>query len=192
VYLNCAQLWARSSRLVSVTMILAREVGVLVRGRTSAARGFAQKFETAMFHPIGHVPFDWSSRTVEGMTTFHKTPASRTDECAELLSQIANGLALDDNEMADLFGVDGEEMQRWMTQRVPPTRLSQLADVWMVVVDLTSRLDAGELAGLARKPALAFSNQTLLEALAHDPSWTRNKVERFVEQLERESRPAEF
>ena len=137
-----------------------------------------------MIHPIGDGRERGVSGTCRYMTIHEKSQMKRSNECGELLEQIATQLELDDNELATLFGVDGAEMQRWLTSQVPTSRLSNLADVWMVVMDLSERLVPGALPKLARKPATALGNRSLLASLAINAGATRNRVERFMDQLD--------
>jgi len=88
-------------------------------------------------------------------------------EKAELpLERVRRVLGLNRTELAALFGVSRQAVERWEAQGVPSERQAKLATVGAIVDLLEMQLKRDRIEGMVRRPAPAYGDRSILEAIA--------------------------
>jgi transcriptional regulator with XRE-family HTH domain len=79
-------------------------------------------------------------------------------------------IALDINltELGELFGVSRQAVAQWLEQGVPSDRQAKVATVAAICDLLERKLKTGRLPGVARRPAPAYGDRTMLQLIADD------------------------
>ncbi|HET6506236.1 MAG TPA: hypothetical protein VFG42_05570 [Baekduia sp.] len=84
------------------------------------------------------------------------------------LETIAEAFALNDTELARLFGVSRQAVTQWRAGKVPANRLAKLTTVASLADLLARKLKPDRLPGVARRAADAYGGLTMLEMIAAD------------------------
>jgi hypothetical protein len=86
----------------------------------------------------------------------------------EPLRDVMSALHLNLTELGALFGVSRQAAAQWLEQGVPSDRQAKVATVAAVCDLLERRLKPGRLPGVARRPAPAYGDRTMLQVIADD------------------------
>lgn len=87
-------------------------------------------------------------------------------EAESPLGHVAAVFDLSTTELARLFGVRRQAVQQWFAEGVPPARQAKLAAVAHIADLLQRNLVAERIPGIARAPAAAYGDLTMLEMIA--------------------------
>lgn len=82
------------------------------------------------------------------------------------LDRIRRLLDLNRTELALLFGVSRQAVEKWEVQGVPSERQDKLSTIGAIVDLLEMQLKPDRIAGVARRPAPAYGDRSILEAIA--------------------------
>jgi len=82
------------------------------------------------------------------------------------LQRIRDVLSLNRTEAAALFGVRRQALEGWERAGVPSERQAKLATIAAIVDLLTAQLKADRIPAVARRPAPAYGERSILEAIA--------------------------
>lgn len=82
------------------------------------------------------------------------------------LERVRSVLSLSRTDLAGLFGVKRQALERWDTHGVPADRQKKVATLGAIVDLLTAQLKADRIPGVVRRRALAYGNRSILEAIA--------------------------
>jgi len=88
------------------------------------------------------------------------------------LERIRSVLDLSRTELAELFGVTRQTLERWDRHGIPADRQGKLATVGAIADLLSAQLEADRIPGTVRRAAPAYSNRPLLEAFSADEEET--------------------
>jgi hypothetical protein len=95
----------------------------------------------------------------------------------EPLRDVMSALDLNLTELGALFGVSRQAAAQWLEQGVPSDRQAKVATVAAVCDLLERRLKPGRLPGIARRPAPAYGDRTMLQVIADDQhGWLLDSV----------------
>jgi transcriptional regulator with XRE-family HTH domain len=92
-----------------------------------------------------------------------------SDELARVdapLEQIASVLGLSQTELAGLFGVRRQAIDQWQMRGVPAERQEKLATLGEIADLLTAKLKRERIPGIVRRPAPAYGDRSILQAIA--------------------------
>lgn len=84
------------------------------------------------------------------------------------LERIADAFGLSKTELASLFGVSRQAVDKWMRHGVPADRQDKLGTLLALVDLLERKLKHGRLPGVARRPADAYDGETMLDLIRED------------------------
>jgi hypothetical protein len=87
---------------------------------------------------------------------------------ASLLDEIQDAFELSNVELGQLFGVSRQAIGEWRRRGVPGSRQEKAATVAAVADLLAHRLKPERIPGIARRPARAYGNRTMLEMIEAD------------------------
>jgi len=82
------------------------------------------------------------------------------------LERVQRVLELSRTELAKLFGVSRQAIERWERQAVPAERQERLASIAAVCDLLSANLKPERIPGAVRRPAQAYGERSILEAIA--------------------------
>lgn len=91
------------------------------------------------------------------------------DELARVqapLDRISSVLGVSRTELARLFGVRRQAIEQWESRGVPGERQEKLATLDAVVDLLTAKLKPDRIPGVVRRPAAAYGERSILDAIA--------------------------
>jgi hypothetical protein len=91
--------------------------------------------------------------------------AVATIPTASLLDEIQDAFALSNVELGRLFGVSRQAVGEWRLRGVPGSRQEKAATVAAIADLLSHRLKPERIPGIARRPAKAYDNRTMLEMI---------------------------
>jgi DNA-binding XRE family transcriptional regulator len=97
---------------------------------------------------------------------FYREVSYLLDKAGAPLERIGRALDLNRTELAALFGVSRQAAERWEAQGVPSERQEKLATIGAIVDLLEAQLKPDRIAGVARRPAPAYGDRSILEAIA--------------------------
>ena len=83
----------------------------------------------------------------------------------EPLQRLVDAFVLSKTELARLFGVSRQAVDKWMRDGVPADRQEKLSTLLALVDLLERKLKHGRLPGIARRPADAYDGQTMLDLI---------------------------
>jgi hypothetical protein len=99
---------------------------------------------------------------------FYSAVAAMLANSETPLQRIRDVLALNRTETAALFGVRRQALEGWERSGVPRERQEKLARIGAIVDLLSAQLKADRIPAVARRPAPAYGERSLLEAIAAD------------------------
>jgi DNA-binding XRE family transcriptional regulator len=90
------------------------------------------------------------------------------DELARVrspLDRVASVLGVSRTELARLFGVRRQAIEQWEARGIPAERQEKLATLDAIVDLLTAKLKTDRIPAVVRRPARAYGDQSILEAI---------------------------
>lgn len=97
---------------------------------------------------------------------FYRDVSYLLDKAEAPLGRIRRVLDLNRTELATLFGVSRQAVERWEAQGVPAERQDKLSTLSAIVDLLEAQLKPDRIAGVARRPASAYGDRSIIEAIA--------------------------
>lgn len=85
-----------------------------------------------------------------------------------LIDEIAEAFALSRTELAGLFGMRRQAIDRWRAHGIPGARQEKAAAIAAIADLLHHHLKDERIPGIARRPAEAYDGLTMLEMIAAD------------------------
>lgn len=82
------------------------------------------------------------------------------------LERVQRALDLNRTELAALFGVTRQAVERWKAQGIPADRTEKLAAISAIVDQLEAQLKPDRLSAVVRRSAPAYGERSILEAIA--------------------------
>lgn len=119
----------------------------------------------ALSPPARHRLPLWDIDQVDVLRFYRAVTAVLED--AELpLERIREAFALNRTEAAELFGVRRQALEGWERNGVPAERQAKLARIGAIADLLSVQLKADRVAAVVRRPAAAYGDRSILEAIA--------------------------
>jgi DNA-binding XRE family transcriptional regulator len=97
---------------------------------------------------------------------FYRAVSYLLDKAEAPLERIGRAFDLNRTELAALFGVSRQAVERWEAQGVPSERQEKLSTIGAITDLLEAQLKPDRIAGVARRPAPAYGDRSILEAIA--------------------------
>jgi DNA-binding XRE family transcriptional regulator len=113
--------------------------------------------------PRRHLP-DWDLDDRDAVR-FYRDVSYLLDKAEAPMERIRRALDLNRTELSSLFGVSRQAVERWETQGVPSDRQDKLSTIGAIVDLLETQLKPDRIAGVARRPAPAYGDRSILEAI---------------------------
>jgi hypothetical protein len=88
------------------------------------------------------------------------------DHGAALLSDIQSIFALDEAQLASLFGVDSETIAQWRTQDIPVDRRVAVQDVHELAQLYARKFRPERIGDIVRTPARGLGGKSVLDVIA--------------------------
>jgi DNA-binding XRE family transcriptional regulator len=82
------------------------------------------------------------------------------------LDRIASVLGVSRTELARLFGVRRQAIEQWEARGVPGERQEKLATLDAIADLLSAKLKPERIPGVVRRPAAAYGDRSILDAIA--------------------------
>lgn len=108
---------------------------------------------------------DWDLEDRDAVR-FYRDVSYLLDKAEAPLERIGRALNLNRTELAALFGVSRQAVERWEAQGVPSERQVKLSTLGAIVDLLETQLKPDRIAGVARRPAPAYGDRSIIEAIA--------------------------
>jgi hypothetical protein len=108
---------------------------------------------------------DWDMDDRDTMR-FYREVSYLLDKAKAPLERIGRALDLNRTELSALFGVSRQAVERWEAQGVPSERQEKLSTIGAIVDLLEAQLKPDRIAGVVRRPASAYGDRSILEAIA--------------------------
>jgi len=99
---------------------------------------------------------------------FYRAVTEFLEQREHPLDRVRRVLDLNRTELAKLFGVSRQAIERWERQTVPAERQERLASVAAICDLLSANLKSERVPGAVRRPAPAYGGRSILEAIAGD------------------------
>lgn len=99
---------------------------------------------------------------------FYRAVAALLEASEHPLQRIRGTFDLNRTEAAVLFGVRRQALEGWERSGIPSERQTKLATIGAIADLLEARLKADRIAATVRRPAPAYGNRSILEAIAAD------------------------
>jgi hypothetical protein len=115
--------------------------------------------------PARHRLPAWNVKDTD-VVRFYRAVSEALEGSETPLERIRSVLGLSRTDLAGLFGVKRQALERWDTHGVPAERQKKLATLSAIVDLLTAQLKSDRIAGVVRRKALAYGNRSILEAIA--------------------------
>lgn len=96
---------------------------------------------------------------------FQRAVMDEIDREGMPLDRIASVLELNRTDLARLFGVRRQALDRWYATGVPADRQLKLATIGAIVDLLGRRLKRDRIPAVVRRPAVAYGGRTILDAI---------------------------
>jgi DNA-binding XRE family transcriptional regulator len=111
-----------------------------------------------------HLPA-WALSDAEAMR-FYRAVGDELAYVRSPLDRVAEVLGVSRTELAHLFGVRRQAIEQWEARGVPGERQEKLATLNAIVDLLTAKLKPDRIPGVVRRPAAAYGDRSILEAIA--------------------------
>ena len=110
-----------------------------------------------------HLPA-WMLSDDEAMR-FYRAVGDELARVRSPLDRVASVLGVSRTELAHLFGVRRQAIEQWEARDVPGERQEKLATLSAIVDLLTAKLKADRIPAVVRRPAAAYGDRSILEAI---------------------------
>lgn len=110
-----------------------------------------------------HLP-SWTLSDDEAVR-FYRAVGDELARARTPLDRVASVLGVSRTELAQLFGVRRQAIEQWEARGVPGERQEKLATLDAIVDLLTAKLKPDRIPGVVRRPAAAYGNRSILEAI---------------------------
>ena len=110
-------------------------------------------------------PPDWDLDDRDAVR-FYRAVTDRLEKAELPLERVGRVLNLNRTELASLFGVSRQAVEKWETQSVPSERQGKLSTVGAIVDLLEAQLKPDRIAAVARRAASAYGDRSILAAIA--------------------------
>jgi DNA-binding XRE family transcriptional regulator len=117
--------------------------------------------------PREHQLPKWSLSN-EQVVTFYRAVGDELARIETPLERITSVFGVSRTELARLFGVRRQAIEQWEARGVPADRQEKLATLDAIVDLLTAKLKPDRIPGVLRRPAAAYGDRSILEAIAAD------------------------
>jgi hypothetical protein len=107
----------------------------------------------------------WNVKDTD-VVRFYRAVSETLEGSETPLERIRSVLGLSRTDLAGLFGVKRQALERWDTHGVPAERQKKLATLSAIVDLLTAQLKHDRIPGVVRRTALTYGNRSILEAIA--------------------------
>ena len=97
---------------------------------------------------------------------FYRAVTEFLEQREHPLERVQRVLDLNRTELSRLFGVSRQAIERWGPQTVPAERRERLASVAAICDLLSANLKSERIPGAVRRPAPAYRERSILEAIA--------------------------
>jgi hypothetical protein len=97
---------------------------------------------------------------------FSRAVSEELERAKTPLDHIRGVLGLTQTELAALFGVRRQALDQWTVRGVPADRQAKLATLGEIADLLAAKLKPERVAGVVRRPATAYGDRSILEAIA--------------------------
>jgi hypothetical protein len=114
--------------------------------------------------PNGRVP-DWDLNEVQ-LVRFSHAVLDELSAADRPLEHISDTVGLTRTELAALFGVRRQAVDQWEVRGVPPERQEKLATLGEIADLLAAKLKRERIPGVVRRPAAAYGDRSILDAIA--------------------------
>jgi DNA-binding XRE family transcriptional regulator len=108
---------------------------------------------------------DWDLENRD-VIRFYRAIADLLEASEMPLERIQRLLNLNRTEMAALFGVSRQAVEKWESQGVPADRTEKLSTIAAIVDLLEAQLKPDRIPGVARRSASGYGDRSILEAIA--------------------------
>ncbi len=147
-------------------------VGELGGGRGTAVAFVAQlrsmlRDAKSLASPREHQPPMWALSDQQ-VVTFYRAVGDELARIETPLERIASVFGVSRTELARLFGVRRQAIEQWEARSVPADRQEKLATLDAIVDLLTAKLKPNRIPGVLRRPAAAYGDRSILEAIVAD------------------------
>jgi hypothetical protein len=147
-------------------------VGTLGGGRGTAVAFVAQlrsmlRDAKSLASPREHQLPMWALSDQQ-VVTFYRAVGDELARVETPLGRVMSVFGVSRTEMARLFGVRRQAIEQWEARGVPADRQEKLATLGAIVDLLTAKLKPDRIPGVLRRPAVAYGDRTILEAIAAD------------------------
>lgn len=115
--------------------------------------------------PARHTLPAWKIEDTD-VVRFYRAVSESLEGSEAPLERIRSVLGLSRTDLAGLFGVKRQALERWDTHGVPAERQKKLATLSAIADLLTAQLKDDRIPGVVRRKALAYGNRSILEAIA--------------------------
>lgn len=115
--------------------------------------------------PTEHVVPGWLVNARDA-TRFYRAVSDELAREEAPLERIASVLEVSRTELAQLFGVRRQAIEQWEARGVPGERQEKLATLDAIVDLLAAKLKPERIPGVVRRPAAAYGDRTILDAIA--------------------------
>jgi DNA-binding XRE family transcriptional regulator len=110
-------------------------------------------------------PPDWNLDDRD-VLRFYRDVACRIERAELPLERVRRVLDLSRTELAALFGVSRQAVEKWEAQGIPADRAEKLATIGAIADLLEAQLKADRIAAIARRTATAYGDRSIVEAIA--------------------------
>ncbi len=110
-----------------------------------------------------HLPA-WALSDDEAMR-FYRAVGDELARVRSPLDRVASVLGVSRTELAHLFGVRRQAVEQWEARGVPGERQEKLATLDAIVDLLTAKLKTDRIPAVVRRPAAAYGDRSILEAI---------------------------
>lgn len=101
-----------------------------------------------------------------GHAVVERMTEARASAGTDALNRVMEIFGLDRTETARLFGITRQALDHWRRQGVPTERQAKLTAILAIGELLERNLRPGVVPGVARTPAKAYNNRTMLDRIA--------------------------
>jgi len=110
-------------------------------------------------------PPDWGLDDRDAVR-FYRAVANLLEKAEAPLERVRRALDLNRTELAALFGVTRQAVERWEAQGVPSESQDKLSTIGAIVDLLETQLKPDRIAGAVRRAAPAYGDRSILDAIA--------------------------